>query len=285
MSMHAFEPLSQLIDDYILWFAAWHRFAMAEGDARQDVLKFIDAPVNFKAWQTSAAKTYPQAQPAIERIVEVQEQLHTLARMVMIKTSEPGRIGAEEDAGVVVKCQELIQGLRRLERAFAAAASGLDVLTGLRTRKGLLNDIEREVSRFKRTNRPFCIVIADIDHFKKINDSYGHDVGDRVLASVADHISRSLRAHDDAYRLGGEEFLLCLKEADAAAGHIVVERLRKIREKPIAGPTGEKIAVTLSFGLAVSVSGITADELIKRADKALYRAKQEGRDRVIIATV
>ena len=275
MSLHAPEPLSQLIDDYILWLTAWHGFAMAEGDDRAEFLKPIDAPPSFIAWQSSAANFYPQDQPAIEQIVELQDQLHTLARMVVMNTAEHGRIGTQTDAGVVVKYQELMKALRRLERAFAAAASGLDTLTGLRTRKGLLADIEREISRFKRTDRPFCLVIADVDHFKKINDSYGHDVGDRVLASVADHVSRSLRAHDDAYRIGGEEFLLCFKEADLTAGHVVIERLRKVlREKPILGPEGEKLAVTLSFGLVVSTKDAKAEELLRRADHALYRAKK-----------
>ena len=174
--------------------------------------------------------------------------------------------------------------MRRLERAFAAAASDLDPLTGLRTRTSLVRDLEREISRFTRTDRPFCVAIADIDHFKTINDTHGHDAGDRVLASVADHISRSLRAHDDAFRLGGEEFLLCLKEADVSAGLTALERLRKgLRDIPIVLEGGKTVPITLSFGLAVCARAVTAHELLRRADVALYRAKKEGRDRVMVA--
>ena len=176
--------------------------------------------------------------------------------------------------------------MRAAAQTFAAAASGLDPLTGLRTRKDLLHELERELSRFQRTGRPFCITIADIDHFKNVNDTYGHETGDRVLAAVADRISHSLRTHDDAFRLGGEEFLLCFKEADLSAGQIVIERLRKIlRDKPVMMVGDKNIFVTMSFGLAVCKRDMNADELLRRADKALYRAKNEGRDRVVVAEI
>ncbi len=283
MSSFASEPISRVIDEYVSWLLAWHRFAMS-ACVRDDVLKSVGPPASFAVWQTGAANSYPQDQPAIERIAALHEQLHKLVRLISMKTSEGVRIEEADDAAVLAKYQELMQNLRRLERAFAAAASGLDPLTGLRTRKDLLHELERELSRFQRTGRVFCVAIADIDHFKSINDTYGHDVGDRVLASVADRISHSLRTHDDAFRLGGEEFLLCLKEADLAAGQIVIERLRKIlRDKPVMTLGEKNIFVTLSFGLAVCRHDMNADEFLRRADEALYRAKNEGRDRVVVA--
>jgi diguanylate cyclase len=276
--------LSQLVDDYIGWLVAWHRLTSANTGSHKDVPPELNPPASFAAWRENASASLPQDQPVIERLAMQHEQLHTLARLVLMKTPEEQSVARKDDDGVIAKYRELMQGLRRLERAFAAAASDLDPLTGLRTRAGLLRDLEREISRFTRTDRPFCVAIADIDHFKNVNDTYGHDAGDRVLASIADHISRSLRAHDDAFRLGGEEFLLCLKEADLAAGLTVVERLRKgLREKPIAVAEGKAVPVTVSFGLTVCGRGVTAHELLRRADVALYRAKSEGRNRVVVA--
>jgi len=276
--------LSQLVDDYLQWLLAWHRLMAANAGGYKDVPLELKPPPSFAAWRENTSTSLPQDQPAVERLATQHEQLHTLARLVLMKTTEGQSVTRKDDDDVIAKYQELLQGLRRLERAFAAAASDLDPLTGLRTRAGLLRDIERELSRFARTDRPFCVAIADIDHFKKINDTYGHDAGDRVLASIADHISRGLRAHDDAFRLGGEEFLLCLKEADLAAGLSVLERLRRgLREKPVTISAGKTIPVTLSFGLAVCARAVTAHELLRRADVALYRAKSEGRDRVVVA--
>src|ERR1700722_17554913 len=148
MSSFASEPISRVIDDYVSWLLAWHRFAMS-GSAREDILKSIAPPASFAVWQMGAANSYPQDQPTIENIAALHEHLHKLVRLVSMKASEGARIGEDDDAAVLAKYRELMQNLRRLERAFAAAASGLDPLTGLRTRKDLLHELERELSRFQ----------------------------------------------------------------------------------------------------------------------------------------
>ena len=124
----------------------------------------------------------------------------------------------------------------------------------------------------------------DIDYFKKINDSYGHESGDKVLAALAHHVGRHLRPYDDVWRWGGEEFLLCLKDADLAAGIAALERTRGSMEKlPIKIGDGQTINVTASFGIAVAGEGADIDEMLTNADKALYRAKAEGRNRICVA--
>ena len=231
----------------------------------------------------SAVADLPE-QSAVEHIVAQQEQLHSFTRMVLTKTPMEQPVSTTDSDGVLARYWELMQSLRRYERAMTAAASDLDPLTGLRTRAGMMHDLGHELSRFERTGRVFCAVIADIDHFKAINDTHGHDMGDRVLASVADHITRVLRAYDDAYRMGGEEFLLCLKETDLAGGLSAIERLRKsMREKPIILPDSKTVSITMSFGIAMCEMETKPEELLHRADGALYRAKNEGRDRVISA--
>jgi diguanylate cyclase (GGDEF)-like protein len=201
-----------------------------------------------------------------------------------MKMPQGERIAPHDDEVITAKYQELIRELRRCESAFAAAASGLDTLTGLRSRDGLWRELNNEMQRFQRSGRPFCIAMMDIDHFKKINDSHGHEAGDRVLAAVADHISNKLRGHDDAFRFGGEEFLLCLKEADSTIGVQVLERLRQsLAETPVMLADKSTVSVTASFGIAVSTDVSTVNELLRRADAALYRAKHEGRNRIVTA--
>lgn len=276
--MNAPALLSQTIDAYIGWLAAWHR-EVFPGHARTET----PAPSVFQEWRTAALKALPQDDGAIQKISALQEQLHKLARLVFMTAPEE-QITRRDYDSVIMKYEELMQGLRRMERAFASAASGLDPLTGLRSRMGLMEDLAREQNRFLRAGRSFCIALMDIDHFKSINDTHGHDAGDRVLAAVADRVSRDLRSFDDAWRWGGEEFLLCLKEADEETGFRVLERLRAALEaKPVILANGKSIPVTASFGYAVSAVDTGPEDLIRAADKALYRAKSEGRNRIIRA--
>ncbi len=240
----------------------------------------LPAPESFAQWRVETAKNL-QDQPALDRLVSLYDQLHRVAKLVMLKAPDGEAVAASDYDSVTLKYQEFIIGLRRMERAFATAASGLDNLTGLRSRTGMQDDLLREISRFQRSGKPFCLALMDIDHFKKVNDTYGHDNGDRVLSAVANHVSRSLRPFDDAWRWGGEELLLCLKEADITAGTLALERVRAGLEKlPVKLSDGKTITVTASFGIAEMVKDASADSLLEQADKALYRAKGGGRNRI-----
>jgi diguanylate cyclase len=270
--------LAELIDDYIAWYVDWHRVSARNGG------EALPPPARFARWRNDALKSLSGEQPAIEHLTTLHEQLHTLVKLVLMKAAESRVIDPKDDDSIAAKYLELMRELRRFERAFAAAASNLDPLTGLRTRLSLPRDLEREIGRSARSKRPFFVAIMDVDHFKKINDSFGHDSGDRVLAAVADHISRGLRSHDDAYRLGGEEFLLSLKETDQTGSLQVLERLRAGLEKmPVVLSDGRRVPVTASFGLAASTKATTPDELLRHADAALYRAKHEGRNRIVVS--
>ncbi len=142
--------------------------------------------------------------------------------------------------------------------------------------------ITRALARFARTQQPFCLALADIDHFKCVNDRYGHDAGDGVLAATAAHISRSIRAMDEAFGMGGEEFLVGLKNTTLGYAVPIIERLRRDLEQAAMGlPDGRTLRITASFGLAEAAPGLGVDRLIKHADAALYEAKQTGRNRVV----
>ena len=253
MSSLSVSLLAQTIDDHIEWMSSWSRIAFYGSPTQEARDEAITTPESFTLWRSEAAKTL-QDQPALARLVEIFDQLH----------------------------QELLTGLRRIERALATAASGLDTLTGLRSRVGMRDDLIRELNRFQRSGKPFCLALMDIDHFKKINDTYGHESGDRVLMAVANHLSRSLRSFDDAWRWGGEEFLLCLKESDLIAGGLALERLRSGLEKlTIKLSSGDTVTVTASFGIVTATKDSKIEGLLEQADKALYRAKNEGRNRIV----
>jgi diguanylate cyclase (GGDEF)-like protein len=154
----------------------------------------------------------------------------------------------------------------------------VDQLTGLFNRGALLSRVAELTHRSARERAPVALVVADVDHFKMINDSYGHATGDVVLREIGYRVRKNLRAFESAYRIGGEEFVILLEDVDWRHAESVALRLRDaIRETPIAG-----VATTVSFGIAATTAGeaFDYDALFKSADAALYAAKRAGGDNV-----
>jgi len=158
-----------------------------------------------------------------------------------------------------------------------------DSLTGLFNRRYLSAHMGRLLGRIDETRRPVSAILFDIDHFKAVNDTYGHATGDRVLKELADRVSRNLRNFDMVARYGGEEFVIVMPDAGLEAAVMVAERLRQqIGRDPfvVAGVDGP-LPITISMGVASTEdAGLSPDELLRRADIALYAAKAAGRDRV-----
>lgn len=156
-----------------------------------------------------------------------------------------------------------------------------DSLTGLRNRRHFMATASQEFERARRYQTPLSLLMLDADHFKSINDRYGHPVGDEALKTLAEHGRRQLREIDLFARLGGEEFAILLPQTDFIAARAVAERLRQtIAEQSVA--TGqESFHFTVSIGVA-SLNAHTMDlhDLLRHADDALYQAKQHGRNRV-----
>ncbi len=156
-----------------------------------------------------------------------------------------------------------------------SAIAVTDDLTGLANRRGIVQLAEQAVSAAKRNGTSLAFLVIDLDHFKQVNDRFGHAGGDALLLTVAGQISESLRREDSVGRFGGEEFLAVLPGADLAAAEGVAERVRA--DVALAG---EQMSVTASIGVAVYDDEESAYSLINRADAAMYRAKEAGRNRV-----
>lgn len=154
-----------------------------------------------------------------------------------------------------------------------------DGLTGLANRRALNDTMAHALAMAQRSHQPYAVLMADVDHFKRINDQLGHRAGDEALAAFAQRLRAALRAQDLPFRYGGEEFCVVLPDTDAAGVRVLAERLRAAVAQP-AGAVAPTI--TASFGATVWQPGDTADALLGRADRALYRAKAGGRDRVEI---
>ncbi len=165
----------------------------------------------------------------------------------------------------------------------------MDALTGFYNRHQLEERIKQETSKAKRQNTPLCVIMTDIDFFKRVNDTYGHAAGDLVLQTVSKTIRSKLREYDIAGRYGGEEFALLLPNTRTEEAIMVAERLRKAVEnkkvdfsKINSEKTNATINVTISSGIYEFKKSDTSDDLLKKADKALYEAKESGRNRIVV---
>lgn len=154
-----------------------------------------------------------------------------------------------------------------------------DSLTSVPNRHHILGSLKMEISRGRRYRHDVCILNVDIDHFKRINDTFGHSVGDEALVHVVDVIRNTIRDYDTVGRTGGEEFLILLPETDLMGACMAAERVRSaIEASPVPSSAGP-IPVTASLGVAWYKQGESIDGFIKRADEAMYQAKSTGRNR------
>ena len=160
-----------------------------------------------------------------------------------------------------------------------------DPLTGLHNRRSLFELGRIEFSRAHRMNRPFCCMMLDLDHFKKVNDTFGHQAGDQVLQRFADHCKKSVRDIDLVGRYGGEEVIIFLPETDLETAKMVAERLRKsFTNTSIELFPSRILDITVSIGLSgKDQNTLHLETLISRADQAMYIAKHKGRNRVAVS--
>ena len=178
-----------------------------------------------------------------------------------------------------------------LQRSLIAAREELrfrathDLLTGIPNRAMVMDAVQREGSRQNRDGGPFSAMIVDLDHFKSVNDTYGHLCGDQVLREAARRIAGCVRTYDTVGRYGGEEFLVVAPTTDGAGALALAERVRQAIEEPAIKTDCGEVKITASCGVATSRGDdpLSASELLKLADEALYRAKARGRNRSELA--
>jgi diguanylate cyclase (GGDEF)-like protein len=187
-------------------------------------------------------------------------------------------IGAVRDA--VAQAAPVVDNLRNLARAERRAAT--DGLTGLPNARALHDTLKRMVAHAARSGAPLAALMIDLDHFKALNDDYGHDLANDALAAVGAILRGEVRASDFAARFGGEEFTILLPDTDRDGAAVVAEKvLRALRALTIPGVERK---ITASIGVAAfPADAATGDHLLRVADRALYAAKRGGRDRVVMA--
>ncbi len=219
-----------------------------------------------------------------EEIREVQdfEGVKLIVDQMVMETKALIKSGSKLQRRMKISSADLQQLYRELEKSQQEAHT--DSLTGLINRRGLEKRFELERIRAKQNNLPFSIIMVDIDHFKKINDTYGHLVGDSLLKGISQILKKQLRRNDIAARYGGDEFLILLPESDLAGAGAVAGKIQKglsTKEWKLK-ESGESMgAVTVSMGGAIYAMNESGEAMIKRADDALYMAKTSGRNQIV----
>lgn len=192
--------------------------------------------------------------------------------------------GADALLAIRERTEAIRQLLNMLFERIGELETGSDPLTHLLNRRFLPSVLRREIELARDGRARFAVVLLDLDRFKAINDAHGHDTGDRVLQHVALTLTQSVRGSDYLFRLGGEEFMVVLIGVDAAQALAIAEQIRlRLAENPVALSEGRTLAITASIGVAPHDGHPDYQHLMTRADRAMYQAKQRGRDRVMLA--
>ncbi len=279
--IQAISSLEGATRDHIDWLQTIHRL-MACDLPIEDRLTDDHAHhlCNFGKWLADQDDTLISRLGAFGDVISQHEKVHVTATRVLNQFREKKTVDPNDyDAfmQVVGRFNQLLRGLQSEVWKLIAVR---DPLTGLRNRQGMEMDINRDIQDASPLEPIGTICMCDLDHFKKLNDTYGHAGGDEVLRGAAQTIRGVVRPSDVIYRYGGEEILVYLRWANADSAEYVCERMRvAIEDMRVYLPDGGKPPVTASFGLAEIEEGSTAEETIVRADSALYAAKENGRNR------
>jgi diguanylate cyclase (GGDEF)-like protein len=256
--------------------SAWHR---SRGRLERKKLEpGSEAEVRTQAWLAGELKQTEVDERGRTICMPISKGAHRLA--LIFVTREQGRFEADRLRLCSVIGSHIAVAFDNA-RLYQIAIT--DELTGTYTKRHFRGRIEETFADFDQFGNKFALLMMDLDHFKQVNDSYGHFVGDSVLRALGEIIRRSVRDNDQVFRYGGEEFAVILPETDSAGAHFVAERIRRETEATVFEPGTIDLRLTVSVGFATCPEQSNVRDLIVAADGALYQAKGRGRNRVVAA--
>ncbi|MCK5336183.1 MAG: diguanylate cyclase [Gammaproteobacteria bacterium] len=270
--------------NHILWLASLHEHLLCDGPLPQDVCE-SDAHhhCNFGSWYYDEVPDSIRAEDDFQEVGKVHKAMHIAARQLVHSWQRDETIELSEYQAFIKQQHELIALISQIRDRLNVVLMSYDNLTGALRREAFMLLFEKELSQSKRSDSEFCIVMLDLDFFKKINDTYGHLVGDKVLQQTALTISQSLRSYDSLCRYGGEEFVILLPKTKVGEAIAVIERVRKaVESQVVVTDDNLEVKVTLSAGIAPVEPESNISTNIDHADSELYKAKSQGRNRICV---
>lgn len=206
-------------------------------------------------------------------------RMHKAATTLLVAINKGHRISPHDYDVFSNSLEKLHLEMSALQRELNELLYSRDPLTGTINRNNMLSILREQHELVKRQVQLCCIVMLDLDNFKTLNDRYGHPAGDCVLTTISRYIIENLRPYDKIFRVGGDEFLLCLQNTNTALALEVIERVHSgIAKMAIDISSNDTIHITASFGITSLKSNISIEQAIEQADQALYKAKKEGRN-------
>ncbi len=269
--------LDQALYNHQVWFNTLIRTLICKLPPDQhDMAAEPYKECRFGQWYYSENIKDLNEHPGYKALGEEHIRMHQLAKD-LLNTINTGTVISPPDYDNFSNALDRLRlEISTLRRELENLLYNRDPLTGTINRVSMLTLLREQQEIAKRENKPCFVVMMDLDHFKKINDQYGHAAGDTVLAATARHVLQNLRPHDKVFRYGGEEFLICLNNVEANVAFELVESLRKSLVETNVLITPAEVHITASFGLTPLDFYLPVEQSIERSDKALLTAKSAG---------
>lgn len=276
--------LDQALFHHDLWGEELNRTLICRLTPDQaDLLEDAHHRCRFGQWLYGPSAKIIAAHPGLVEIAKDHKRMHTFARELLIASTKTEPMGLEGYERFITARKQLRLESQTIKHELEDALYNLDPLTGAANRIGMLTKLREQQALVRRKVHSCGLAMLDLDFFKAVNETYGHAEGDRVLVAVARQVLDHLRPYDTLFRYGGEEFLVCLPDANLKTAHEVVERLRSaVADFSFGSSSGKSFHVTVSCGVTLLDADVSVEQSIERADKALHAAKVAGRDRVVV---
>ncbi|MCL4472240.1 MAG: diguanylate cyclase [Sulfuricella sp.] len=281
--LRVLKDLDTGILNHMAWLKKLHRPLICdEPPEPADLAEDAHCRCKFGRWYYQNCN-HPELRvaPVFQKIGELHKAMHDDARILLRRKMTGQKIRLDEYERFMDDAISFEWEVQSLQFEIVQRICVIDHLTGVWNRQSMQSKLAEEMERMNRTGNTCCLCMMDIDHFKTVNDIYGHPAGDQVLQASVQFISQRLRKYDSIFRYGGEEFLISLPNTQAEEAEIILNRLRsEFEQHAIHLQDGSTVRITASFGVAAMHTEMSIQDAIVMADHALLCAKSNGRNRV-----
>lgn len=283
-TLRALGELGTALTNHNIWTKAIHRTLICGGQPEsKNMCKSAHHLCQFGQWYYGNVDATLKEMELFSVIGELHVSLHEKARDLLLIKVQHLEISPQQYDDFMNSVHSFRMAIQDLELEIINKACSIDQLTGVWNRYAMYHKLAHEHERLRRHGNPCVIALLDFDHFKEINDDYGHLAGDKVLKTSMQFITENIRSSDMIFRYGGEEFLLVLPEANLSEATELMDRLRTDLKQLAVNYKDQIIQFTVSVGLAAMSADIDMHDTIELADHAMFNAKMAGRDCVEVA--